>query len=697
MNFRIAILLFTKHLTHYFFFYCFIIPVFGQNKQYTDSVISTLSNNDNQKLAAELIKLANTHKITQIREALYFANYAENIARKHNLREEEVVAILKKAEAYLVNHYNDSAIFHADRAYQLSLKYDLKQQQSGALVTQSYAYSNLSEYDAAFNSQKQAISILESGNYPRKLTHAYIAYGYLHDEVAQYDSAVVYYLKALDLAIVEKDSMSISSAYSNIAVALNEMKDQKQAIAYYKKAIEIDFLLGDMYYVADSYGNIASCYELMNFKDSALFYAEKSIAIYEELKMETNAFGIYVMAGNMHLKNNNLTTAFSYFQRALNIEHLIEYPRLVANLHLALTNYYVMLKQFPDAGTHLKKAEDYFLNEGKKSKRLNIYYETCVNYYRASGDFRNALEYLTLQKQLEDSLLTESKNEAIVHWETAFNTKQKEYELTLKDLELQDERLALARKNNFIALLIAVFLLLGLLGLILYQYSKSKQKERMQQAIVDEKERGFRSVLMAQEDERRRIASELHDSVGQKMSVLKMSVERFIDENKNSDLEALDRIKNNLISTADDVRTISHQMMPRTLEENGLVGAISDLLDNLSYTTGINYEFDHYDADIRLPNEIEITLFRITQELINNVIKHAEASELTVALHKRKESVQLLIEDNGRGFASAESDGIGLFNIRNRIELLRGVLNIESEHKGGTFINVIIPIVNADA
>ncbi len=186
----------------------------------------------------------------------------------------------------------------------------------------------------------------------------------------------------------------------------------------------------------------------------------------------------------------------------------------------------------------------------------------------------------------------------------------------------------------------------------------------------------------------------MHDGVGQKLAGLKLnwsgigSIDQF---DKQS--EIFTSLSNLIDDTASEVRNISHQMLPKELEQFGLVAAIEGLLKNSFRKTGIQVSFEHFGITTRFSYTIELALYRILQELIANILKHANATEVKIELLKRREWILLIVEDNGQGFDfnSKKNHGIGLMNIESRVESVNGLLNYESEKNKGTVVTVNIP------
>ena len=199
-------------------------------------------------------------------------------------------------------------------------------------------------------------------------------------------------------------------------------------------------------------------------------------------------------------------------------------------------------------------------------------------------------------------------------------------------------------------------------------------------------------MIEAEEKERSRIAKDLHDGIGQRLSALKMSLATYQKKQSNTGDEAhLAEIVEGFHRSANEVREISHKMMPRTLLEYGLIKATEELLSSCFKYTDIDPVFEHLDFDERLEEKLEIVVFRIIQELVTNILKHAEASTVKIQLIRLKHKINLVVEDNGKG-RTGRSDGHGLLNINTRVEMLQGVVNYESAAQQGFTAMITIPM-----
>jgi len=218
--------------------------------------------------------------------------------------------------------------------------------------------------------------------------------------------------------------------------------------------------------------------------------------------------------------------------------------------------------------------------------------------------------------------------------------------------------------------------------------------------LVKMETESIQSILAGQENERRRIGREIHDGIGPLLSYSKLELDAFIDEyedgHKQGGEEKLRNIRVTLDSIANDLRDLSHHLTPRLLEEFGLFSAFSHLVTRMDNASKSKIGFySNLGPEIRFDPELELSLYRCGQELVNNAVKHAKASEILVQLIKHEHSMVLMVEDDGVGFdqqkLSQQNSGIGLTNIETRIRTYKGDFYIDSEPLKGTTASIEIP------
>ncbi len=246
---------------------------------------------------------------------------------------------------------------------------------------------------------------------------------------------------------------------------------------------------------------------------------------------------------------------------------------------------------------------------------------------------------------------------------------------------------------------VILLVVVGTIGIMLMAFALiffvSLYKRRMLQNQLEKQElenmhqtEMLKATLKSIEEERARIGTELHDSVGAMLATVKLNLQLAIPSNSE---EGLKEIKSGLNETIQSVRGISHQMMPIILKKYGLEEAIKDMATKIN---GLAVTLDSWDP-IELADEKSLMIYRIVQESTNNTIKHAEAKNVIIKGEKGKSSYRITIEDDGRGFPKEvldKSSGMGLWNILNRAQVISAVANFSNTNSGGARLDLEFPI-----
>jgi signal transduction histidine kinase len=299
--------------------------------------------------------------------------------------------------------------------------------------------------------------------------------------------------------------------------------------------------------------------------------------------------------------------------------------------------------------------------------------------------------FYLLQKSsaMTDSIYRSKSSKNLAEMEVKYETLKKEQELESAKSEIKVVNLEVSKRNSQIGFLIAGLLLIVGAGSWYFYRVKQKQKLKLAEVRIAEQKKSIKAIIEAQENERQVIAKDLHDGVGQTLSALKMGLVKLSSDENTSELTQTKITQSAEIADAayGELRTISHRMMPATLKEFGLANAIDQLLRRCFDNLDIRSNFDQTIGNKRFHKEIEIGLFRACQELVNNIIKHAHCTEVGIQLYQSKQNLILMVEDNGVGFDESESsDGIGLQNIKSRVEAIDGTITYQTSLNEGTLV-----------
>jgi len=231
---------------------------------------------------------------------------------------------------------------------------------------------------------------------------------------------------------------------------------------------------------------------------------------------------------------------------------------------------------------------------------------------------------------------------------------------------------------------------LSLIGLPKISKNNTEQKEQNQDPFSS-----LKSFIEGEEKERQRLSRELHDGIGQYLISIKMKLESLLYLDEKEVKEQISRLRIDFDETLDEIRRISNNLMPSVLEAFGVVFAIRNLCVETSEHTGLKISLDFKGDFESLNTTIKTYIFRIAQEALNNIVKHAGATSVEIALERKKEEVLFMIRDNGRGFNLKEisaGTGHGMNNMRERVNLLKGGIEIDSHENKGTQILIYIPV-----
>ena len=593
-------------------------------------------------------------------------------------------------------------------------------------ISWEYKYVNM---DSAFEYSKKALNLSKKINFKKGIANSYNTIGSNFEYISKLDSSLFYYEKSLTIKEEIKDSIGIANSLNNIGIIFDEKGDYKNALETYFKALKIyennttSFDKVPMVLV-----NIGIVYKKQKEFKKVLEYYKKALEIYKKNKYDV---GIVITTGNiggvllklksyeesvnysseakkmytdlgykryipyMNIQIANAKDSLGYYNesRKLYLESIAIFEKEnniyeLADATIGLTNNYLksnlFLKSEKEAKKAIKLAVENDFNE-IKIRALQLLAKVNFKLKNYKDAYLNVLKY----NSVKDTVFEKEKTKAILELETKYQSEKKEKELLKTRTEKAETELALSTTKNWIYILIGGLLII----IVLFFAISQRNKRKAQQQITAQKEEGFKAIIDAQEEERGKIARELHDGVVQQIgSVILKSRNLFSKKNLIEEKESKELLES-LENSNQDLRNISHQMMPRALKELGIIAALSDLLEGSLAYLNINYNIEHFNIEHRLPQKIEITIYRIAQELINNIIKHSKATEVSLQLFNTNNTVILIVEDNGVGFSSKEKKkGIGLLNISSRLDIVNGNVNFEPSPKSGTLVTVKIPL-----
>lgn len=487
-----------------------------------------------------------------------------------------------------------------------------------------------------------------------------------------------------------------STPLNNIGLIYQELGLYEKALEYHEQALEIRLrdpaLLAQ---AATSYNNIGICYYHLNKFNEAEEIYKKGLQLSQQHKFLRQYYDLAGNLANTLVALNRYQEAQRYNLEVLNHDPSIRLPdKFLMNIGAAAAGVYLLMKKPQQALPLLQQGLDLVKQKPELEFYASDLFRYASVYYYMTGDVLKGKFYTDRYKEILEQKFSKRNAESVAEMEVKYETAEKERKILDQQLLIEQNNLILAKQRNQNIILTAAVIIIVLLAVIGFIYIRSRQQAREQKLMVQEKQLRLEAVLQATEEERQRIARDLHDGIGQQLSSAVLQLESAAQYKSDGELKSkINALSENLRKTSTEVRTLSHQMMPRALTELGLVPAITDLLNRAFAGTSMECEFHHHEVTNRFDTGTELALFRIVQELINNIIKHAHASKVTVNLLRMKDKLRLTVEDNGVGFdPDAVRKGHGLMNIRTRVESVKGSVLFEQNENAGTLVTVTVPI-----
>ncbi len=591
----------------------------------------------------------------------------------------------------------DSAIHLLEQAFNISKQIGYADGCAKSLLGVGTHYFNKGELEKAKIVFRQAYPYCQASNLHKNqlLLQWYnnMASPYAVQGIA--DTASFYYYKALDnISNTEpqkRDSNMYAVILANIAVVWQNAGEYKQALYYSNKCLEIAIRKNDSDRIADIYLNTGIVQNAMGDTIASI----KSIRSANDIYLKRKKFASVEMSCcAMALNSSSADSALHYFQLALDISKQTKIEPLY-KIYTGLGQTYLRLKNYDKAKQYLNQALARATALNYTTDRGAIY-NWLAETYTATREFELANKYQKAYSDLHDSLINKEKIQTANNLEIKYRTAEKDKEIAAARLKILERENKLSQKNSWIILICGIVLLLVVIFISFYINTRRKERLKQQELLnINQQQQigNLKSVMMGEEKERTRIARELHDGIMVQLAVIKMKLRKMRLMPQQDDEEPIDTILDQLDKTSRELRQTAHNLMPDMLLETGLNDAIFYHCNSLKKETGLNIIFQHYGSLPALQQETELYLYRIVQELLQNIIKHAHANKALVQLNYHPPLLSIAVEDDGVGFDKNVIDvGMGLKSIYSRLHVLNGIIDIKSNKLAGTTVFIELNI-----
>lgn len=574
--------------------------------------------------------------------------------------------------------------------------------------------------EGAKASYERCLELSKPIDYFEGITSAYKGLGDLYESEGKYQEALEMYQKNLDLGYEHNLTDSQLAGHNDLGRIYDQMGNAEEGLKNYIACLELAQKVNQTRFIAGASNNIASIHFYQKNYPKSIDYADIALEAFKALNDRRGIAGALQTLGNNQYQLGNIDEAQEYYQASLVENEAANNQRGLSFSYHNIARVYAKKEDWPQAVENYEKSlairqnigyklgitesqaalAQIKMKQGKPLEALPLF-ENGLEISRSIGakykirdrlaDLANCMEQLgrypqayAYQKELkiyQDSLFNEDQNKTIAEMQTRFDTEQKEKQLLAQEnniLQLAVDKSRLEKQRNYT---IAGALFLGLLGFFGYRINSVIKDRNDKKAFAE-------ALIYAQEEEeRKRIAQDLHDGVGQSLLLLKKQL-------KVTHTITMDNTRT-ISDTLEEVRTISRDLHPFQLEKLGLVAALESQIKRVSDSTGLFISKELDPVNDHLSPQAQIQLFRTIQEALNNVVKHAEASAAQVQMKIEGSEILVTIRDNGKGFDSeiavAKLKSLGLKTMNERIQSLGGQFKIEKNDPQGSIIRIRLP------
>lgn len=606
-----------------------------------------------------------------------------------------VAQYLRKAEEQYEKTDLDSATFYYLKAGNLARKIKFDHGFVDFVSHYIHVLNRQGKYGEALELTLEAVKICEQIGDHSKLAAAYNNAGNEYQYMGQLKPAATHYLNAIIFS--ENENSFIKQRYTNnLASVFLQLEEKDKAYYYANKSLMLARENGDSVGIASSLVNFALS-EIMNRKyDDAEDHLREVMALGRALKDDSYVLDAYINLGDLERQKSDYSAALEQYKSAAEV--LAGYPsddyELYVQWGLASNSFH--LARFDKARAYLGKSV-------ALAKSLNALQELRKLYLLGSqiqektGDFSSALEYRKLYESLNDSLINAETRQTIHTLEIQHQTSLKEKQIAEQKLALAQSDLRIESKDKWIFLSTTIGIALLSVAVLVVVYFRNRQFKLGEEMKLMEKQHHIHELtarMEGEEKERTRLARELHDGVGGLLSATRMHAST-LHKASRAELKTSgeqEKVISLLDQAAHEIRNIAHNLSPDVVISHGLDMAIRQFCGRLSNET-LRIECIMLGDPNILNSQLTLTVYRVVQELVNNIVKHSGASHALVQVSVHHELVLISVEDNGVGYDASRNEGIGLLNLKSRISELDGLLSIDSSPGNGTVVNIELKVV----
>jgi signal transduction histidine kinase len=610
----------------------------------------------------------------------------------------QIMELIKKAGNLQVSN-PDSTLFLAAKAFDKCLQTHYNEGAGRALALMGVGYRNLGKLKESITYFKKAIPYIKR---QRKNSDYYLAGAYnvmfgSYFEMGSFDSAAMNCYKVIQL-YNQKGQRSINppgafvnpiiDAFQYLGLSWYKLGFSHKALHYILRAERLSAADTNRYQMLSILQNKSNIYLALRQPDSALIFVDKAGKMAAEAHDSNMIKTCRLNLATVKLQKNH------YREAAVIMEQLLAEDNIVPmSEHSIITSYilaeaYIFLKKYNQALLLIEPAE-------AQAKAIGLNHNIIQPYilrsriYEAQGKTGLAFEQFKIAHQLADSILSNDKIQALNILDVALETAEKDKQLNANNIRINSQEAKIRNKNSWLLTTAACTLFLIMLLAALYRTNKHKRRLQEERILSLNKENEIvqlKAMMKGEEQERARLARELHDGFISQLSAIKMNFSAL-----SSYMEQEKFVENMQMfqETIQDLRQTAHNLMPEVLLHGSLEEALQMYCERMSAAHQLNIDFQVYGFLPRLRTEFELTLYRMIQEALQNIVKHSGASQALVQINNFDDVISITVEDNGSGILNYDKEkkvSSGIANLKERVQALNGYINISGKSGEGTTI-----------
>lgn len=588
----------------------------------------------------------------------------------------------------------DSAIAYYEKGKQLSEKINY---QTGLSEYVSYVIVTLNNQGKFKEALKLCTAQLEKLLKGKKadkneLAKAYINTGSEWQYLSDLETAAENYLAASRLSEETGNKRFQRVCYNNLASVFNSLQQYEKGKQYALKSLATAKELNNDYSIASSIINIATSESFLKDYNASINHFKEVESLGKKMNDDIIVMDGWLGMADNYAEINEGTKTQQLYTNVISLSKKISAPEYHMYGCMGLSKYLLKVKEYATAKTYIDNGITLARSLGTQIELKDLYLRAS-ELNEATGNTSDALVWHKKFVALNDSLINEKNTANINLLEIKYQTEKKEQQLLLQDATIKQKNIL-----NYIFAGSAIAILL--IALLLYRTYQQKRTLQEQKIADLEKEKlllATKSILKGQEEERSRMAKDLHDGLGGLLSGVKLQLGAMKGNLILS--EEHGRIFNSALGKLDEsiseMRRVAHNMMPEALMNLGLQQALQDYCDGLSASQSFTINCEFHGLETRMDAATEVVVYRIVQELLNNAVKHSRASNILAQVMRNENNLTITVEDDGKGFdIAAVKHGAGLKNIRTRVDYLKGQMDIQSTPGKGTSIHIDCTITN---